>query len=278
LTPADIDTFRLAEPSDTNGILALVNTDRLPGQPQATAEMLTEALSGRSALGSGLWTELDGLSTEVAINTQGQVVGVVSVAVRRRDDTGLILWMHTAEDAAVTGIVLDHALQRLGRRPVEAFPLATALGLGLEALPIKHRPVTHAALLQRGFTGTDLWRYLRTPLRLPSRQTKDGPAQDVRRTLQIRENDRVVGEAIVGLPVQGVGVLWWIGLEPQARELELDKALLGSALEFLAGVGAGEVILFVPSADAADPTVLGLYRHAGFTEIDQLYGFRRPKP
>jgi hypothetical protein len=40
---------------------------------------------------------------------------------------------------------------------VSAFWSATPLTLGVEALPIEHRPVMHHVLLAAGFTGEDDW-------------------------------------------------------------------------------------------------------------------------
>ncbi|WP_079049164.1 GNAT family N-acetyltransferase [Streptomyces puniciscabiei] len=37
----------------------------------------------------------------------------------------------------------------------------------------------------------------------------------------------------MGTPVQGTGVLWWIGVEPAARGRGLGRALLGTALDAL---------------------------------------------
>jgi ribosomal protein S18 acetylase RimI-like enzyme len=262
---------------DDGAVLRLVNADRLPGQPLASQDMLAQALAGRSVIGGDWWAELADVTTEVAVTSDDRVLGVMSRAVRPRDNTSLILWLHAGEDPAVISALLDHAIRQSGNRPISAFPFATALGLGLEALPVRHRPATHAALVERGFASTDLWRYLWMKLQGMGQQrpTSGTDVTDVRRTLQIRENDRVVGEAMVGMPVQGIGVLWWIGLEPAARELDLDRALLGSALEFLWRIGAGEVILFVASADLDDPDLMALYEQAGFEEVDQLYGYRR---
>jgi GNAT superfamily N-acetyltransferase len=264
---------------DDGDVLRLVNADRLPGQPLASQDMLAQALAGRSVIGGDWWAELTDVTTEVAVASDDRPLGVMSRAVRERDNTSLILWLHAGEDPAVISALLDHAIQQSGDRPISAFPFATALGLGMEALPVRHRPATHAALLERGFAPSDLWRYLRMKLQGMGQQRQASGAEvtDVRRTLQIRENDRVVGEAMVGMPVQGVGVLWWIGLEPAARELDLDKALLGSALEFLWRVGAGEVILLVASADLDDSHLMALYELAGFEEVDQLHGYRRDR-
>lgn len=82
------------------------------------------------------------------------------------------------------------------------------------------------------------------------------------------------------MPVQGTGVLWWIGVEPAARGRGLGRALLGTALDVLHRMGATEVILFVdddaPPGDDRDRTAAkALYESSGFDEIDRLYSFTK---
>lgn len=55
----------------------------------------------------------------------------MSYATRPRDGVGIILWLHGGEDRRVIDALLDHALSRLAGRPIEAYPFATALGLGM---------------------------------------------------------------------------------------------------------------------------------------------------
>src|SRR5690606_39454306 len=80
--------MRPVEARDEQAVLALVNADWVPGQPRATPAMLAEALAGRSGVDSGWWAELAELTTEVATTRAGQVVGVVSYAIRPRDGAG----------------------------------------------------------------------------------------------------------------------------------------------------------------------------------------------
>ncbi|WP_051079410.1 GNAT family N-acetyltransferase [Amycolatopsis methanolica] len=168
---------------------------RLPGQPVATAEMLGEALAGRSPVDSSWGEELRQVLNELR----------------------------------------EH-------RVVEAFSFATALGLGLEALPERHRPVTAAALVEAGFVGTDLCRSMRRPL----------PADDLPRIPQVR------------IEARGRGV---------------GRALLGSALQLPTEPGASEVILFVddePGGERDRTAANRLYDASGF--IDYLIRRHDPGP
>jgi ribosomal protein S18 acetylase RimI-like enzyme len=266
-------------------VLDVIAADRLPGQPECTAAMLAEARAGRSPVDTAWWEDLKKIRVDIATDAEGQVRGAVSFAVRPRDKTGFVLWLHAHEDPAVTDALLDHALAGLADCPIiEGFAFATALGLGVEALPVHHRPITHAALLARGFEAADLWRYMRRPLpawELPRCAFDLRPDQDKKgRVLEIVEDGKVLGEATVGEPVSGIAPLWWITVDPEARGRGLGLKLLGSALAELTRWGAEEVILFVDDdAPADDPersrsAANAMYDRAGFIEVDRLYSYK----
>lgn len=284
VTPALGVNLRRYTGPDRTAVLDLINSDRLPGQPVTSAGMLDEALNGRSHVDAGWWAELSAPTTTVATDELGAVVGVVSYALRPKDDTGVILWLHCRENDTVARTLISHATVELGPRTLHAFQFATALTLGLEALPVHHRPATRAALTDAGFTGSDLWRYMRAPLPAPDlprldRYSTEPTTPDTRR-LVVTEHGKTLAEATIGTPVHGTGVLWWIGVEPAARGRGLGRAMLGTALDALAGLGATEVILYVdddaPPGDDRDRTAAkALYESAGFQEIDRLHSFER---
>ncbi len=286
--PAAQLSIRPYAPGDESAVLDLVNGDRLLGQPPPTEVMLAEALAGRSVIDAGWWADLQEPATDVAHDATGTVRGVVSWARRPSDEAGLILWLHCHEDRAVAEALIAHAFKQLGSRTVYAFEFASALSLGLEGLPVRHRPATRRALETAGFTGRDLWRYMRADLPITglphlAHCTVEDSADPVGKRLEVREGGQVLAEATVGRPVAGIGVLWWIGVTPAARGRGLGLGLLGTALEVLVGLGAREVILYVdddaPAGDAErDRTAANaLYDRAGFTEIDRLHSFtRRP--
>jgi GNAT superfamily N-acetyltransferase len=198
------------------------------------------------------------------------------------------LWLHCREDSALAGALIARALDRLGQRTVHAFEFACALTLGMEGLPARHRPTTHKALKAAGFTGRDLWRYMRADLPIAGlphaahvtvNESDDPPGK----RLEVREGTELLAEATIGRPVAGIGVLWWISVAPPAHGQGLGLALLGTALDLLAGLGAREAILYVdddapPGDNERDRTAANhLYDRAGFTEVDRLHSFtRRP--
>ncbi|OIV36511.1 hypothetical protein BIV57_15920 [Mangrovactinospora gilvigrisea] len=264
--------------SDRDAVLNLINADRLPGQPRATAADLTDALKGRSRHDAEWWKALDAPVTVVAVEG-GAVVGVVSFAVRRKDDTGLILWLHCREREEVAAALVAYAVDALaGRARLEAFQFASALGLGLEGLPVRHRPATHAALLRAGFRGDDLWSYMRAdlPLNIPGvpgvRSKRAGDGWE----LTLSEGGRQVAEASVSAPEQGIGVLRW--LEAHVTGRGFGRAMLGSAAAVLAKQGAREMILYVDDDNPRERSRVaakGLYRSAGFVEVDRLFSYVR---
>lgn len=269
--------------SDNDAVLSLINADRLPGQPVATPAMLVDALAGRSGVDAAWWEEIDQLRTDVLDDSRGTVAGVVSYARRSRDRTGVLLWMHCHEDGAIATRLINHALSRLDGYPtVEAFGFATALGHGLEALPVRHRPATDTALRTAGFIATDLWRYMRRSLPASEIPSADGVTltepDDESRTLAIHEHGELLAEATVGLPFHGVAVLWWINVEPACRRRGTGRALLGAALTTLTELGAEQVILFVdddePDSDRDRTAANQLYDSVGFQEIDRLCSYQ----
>jgi ribosomal protein S18 acetylase RimI-like enzyme len=197
----------------------------------------------------------------------------------------LVLWLHGREDPAVVGTLVDHALAKLGGAAVvHAFPFATALGLGLEALPVRHRRATHRAMLERGFDGRDRWRYLRRGL--PARDlmprgacVRLSPVEEGKRRLSLHSGKQVLGEATVGVPVDGIGVLWWIEVDPATRGQGVGRTLLSCALDLLARAKAHEVILCVDDdnleTEGDRAAARALYEAAGFQEVDHLASFCR---
>jgi hypothetical protein len=145
-----------------------MNADRIVGQPLVSAEMLAEALAGRSWIDGGFWAELGEIRTTVMHDETGRLLGIVSFAVREKDDVGVILWLYASgQELSTIEALVWHALAELGRRTVVAFDFASALTVGLEALPVRHRATTRQALEQAGFVGADLWRYIHRSLRTP---------------------------------------------------------------------------------------------------------------
>ncbi|MBQ1122461.1 N-acetyltransferase [Streptomyces sp. B15] len=284
MSASSVVTMRPYESTDEAAVLEIVNEDGLPGQPRVSAGMLAEALAGRSEVDSGWWAALAPPRTDVAVDASGQVVGVVSFAVHSAEPVGFLLWLHCREDESVALALVTHACAELGTVSVHAFDFATALTRGVEALPVRHRQATHRALLKAGFTGEDLWRYMRMPLEsralLPrgtgrkARKCEDG-------NFEVRVRDRwgrKVGEVVVGVPVAGTGVLWWISVEERARGRGLGRALVGSALRLLVELGAREVILYVddgPRAGNDRAAANALYESVGFAEVDRLWFYTR---
>ncbi|MFI6056431.1 hypothetical protein ACIBCO_41070 [Streptomyces violascens] len=117
-------TLRPYTAADEAAVLGFVNADRLPGQPVATAAMLAEATAGRSRVDTGWWAELTLPVTLIAADIHGTVKGVISYALRAKDDTGVILWLHCHEDENVAAALLGRAVSEFGDRTLHAFHFA----------------------------------------------------------------------------------------------------------------------------------------------------------
>ena len=266
-------------PDDVEAICALVDRDRLPGQPACTPERVRTALAGRSTTDPWWWRELATMRTIGVEGPDGTLVGAGALG-RRRGGDRYLLWLHGGEDPAIVEAVLWPLLRGVRRAdPIFAFWSATELAVGLEGLPRQHRPATHSALEARGFTGEDRWLYLtgsaasEAPA-VPYRRRGPGSAQRV----ELEVDGRPVGGAELSLPAPGLGVIWWLEVEPEYRRRGLGRQLLRAARSVLAEEGVGDVVLFVdhddPKARDRRPA-LELYLAEGFTVADRLWSYRR---
>ena len=266
-------------PDDVEGLCALVDRDRLPGQPACTAERVATALAGRSSTDPWWWRELATMRTAAVEGPDGSLAGAGAIG-RRRSGDRYLLWLHAGEDPAVVEAVLWPLLRGVRRGdPIFAFWSATELSVGLEGLPREHRPVTHEALVARGFTGDDRWLYLTGPAGSEAPEVpynRRGYGSELRVELDV--DGRPAGGAELSLPAPGVGVIWWLEIEPEYRRRGLGRQLLRAARTVLADEGAGEVVLFVdhddPRARDRRPA-LELYLAEGFAVVDHLWSYRR---
>lgn len=212
-------------------------------------------------------------------DADGALVGAGALG-RRRSGDRYLLWLHAGEVPAAVEAVLWPLLRGVRRGdPIFAFWSATELTVGLEGLPRASRPVTHDALLARGFAGEDRWLYLtggpvcEAP-EVPFRRR--GQGTDLRVELEI--GGQPVGGAEVSLPAPGVGVIWWLEIEPEYRRRGLGRQLLRATRSVLAEEQVTDVVLFVdhgdPSARDRRPA-LELYLAEGFTVVDHLWSYRR---
>jgi GNAT superfamily N-acetyltransferase len=275
---------------DLPAILDLVNADLLPGQPSCGRHSLDMAMRGESTVDASWWRELSNVRVAVA-SRGGTVVGAASFASAAADRSGWLLWLHAREQRAVVEALIDHAVAELtGSSHLYAFWIATALSLGVEALPVEQQPVTHELLTSRGLTGRDSWRYLVLPM---ERFALDDRAEDVAEVrsisgpgeisawaLVIGDREAPAASAEIALAGEGCGVLRWIDVEPAQRGRGIGRRLLRQALRLLALRGAQTVAAFVDHADPRerDPSaILRLLVSTGFQEVDRLWSYESPR-
>jgi ribosomal protein S18 acetylase RimI-like enzyme len=271
---------------DLPAILELINADQLPGQPACGRHALDMALRGESVVDAGWWRELSHVQAIVA-RRGGKVVGAASYAVAPADRSGWLLWLHAGENRPIVELLVDHALGELaGSSHQYAFWIASSLSLGLEALPVDQRPVTHEVLQARGLVGRDSWRYLVLPV---DRAPVGGPPDDVAQAipasgpgeipawrLLVGDRDEPAAAADIALGADGCGVLWWIDVEPAQRGRGIGRRLLRQAVRLLVQRGARTVAACVAHDDPKerDPQpILRLLGSTGFQEVDRLWSF-----
>jgi ribosomal protein S18 acetylase RimI-like enzyme len=105
------------------------------------------------------------------------------------------------------------------------------------------------------------------------------PVEEGKRRLSLHSGKQKLGEATVGVPVDGIGVLWWIEVDPTTRGHGVGRTLLGCALDLLTRAKAHEVVLCVDNDNLATEgdraAARALYEAAGFEEVDRLASFHR---
>lgn len=210
----------------------------------------------------------------------GSLLGAGALG-RRRSGDRYLLWLHAGEVPELVEAVLWPLLRGVRRGdPIFAFWSATELSVGLEGLPRSRRPVTHDALVKRGFTAEDRWLYLTAPAAAgPDPELsfrRRGHGTEVR--VELGGDDGPLGGAELGLPAPGVGVIWWLEVEPGHRRRGLGRQLLRAARSVLAEEGVDEVVLLVDHDDPQSRDrrpALELYLAEGFTVVDHLWSYRR---
>ncbi|MGP3962026.1 DUF5994 family protein [Nonomuraea sp. 3N208] len=263
--------------ADRESVLALIDADRLPGQPSCTPDMLDQAVAGTSRRDPDPWADIEHPSIDVLVDPDGHVAGAVSYAAHRDRSAGQILWLHGREILDVVEALVSHALRELGGgKPVHAF--TAVLGLGLAALPTGRRPVTRKVLEHAGFVARNSWRYLRrtTPCDLSRAECPlvEIVASAVPPGWLLKAcDDDSSAELVAQEPIDGLGVLWWFSAADSHADPSLERALLLQADALMHEHGASETILYA----AGDPEPSGaLFDSAGFAEIDHLVSFTRP--
>lgn len=263
---------------DAESVLDLVDADALPGQPRCSREALGDALQGKSSVDGKFWEDLRARE-EIVFESGGRVRGAAALGADVQG-TGYLLWLYCLEDREVARALTGAALTRLrGCTRIRAFWFATALGLGLEGLPVRKRAVTHREVLEHGLHGSDLWSYM-VCQDLP--RSNESIAR-VRRVggggawvLEVRSRMRTIATCQIGLATEGCGVLWWISVDESKRGSGIGRRLLRQALEVLASHGARTAILYVDDDDPSERDrrpAMSLYRSVGFEEVDRLWSY-----
>lgn len=274
-------SIRAMQKGDSPAILDLVNADRLEGQPGCTQEMLDCTLAGRSPIDASSWEKLTNLRTDVAVDEWETICGVVSFALHREDREGYLLWLHAREDRGIIEVLIQHVVTALGHVPrLHAFALATPLTFGVEALPVRKRPVSHQTLLNQGFTGEDSWLYMLGPTISEAEAIAEiAPTNHPNEwELSVRSEQHVVGKAVVGFISEKTGVFWWLFIEEAQRGQGIGKRLFQQARKWLYDQGVQTILLYVDHTTPERAAAIHLYASTGFALVDCFWSYWKDAP
>lgn len=231
---------------DIPSVLELLQADQLPSQPRNTTRDVQRALAGQATIDQKWWEALAVIRTIVA--TEGNdVIGVASYGVQKTDTlgtlqsdgSGCLLWLHAREDRPVIEALLAAIFAALQECPrIYAFWFATPLTVGVEGLPIAHRPVTHQVLLEQHFVGKDDWLYMAGPIVAQADRVADVETRAHGWKLFLREGGERIAEADVSLGKDKLGVLHWLWVREDRRGHGLGTRLFLQARKLLGDAGA----------------------------------------
>ncbi len=269
--------------------MGLIDADRLPGRPACDLQALRRALSGDFPGDPRGWSGFGEVHAVVAVDGS-RAVGAASYATKVTDGTGWLLWLHAGEERAVVDALLDHVLRDLGDSTrCRAFAVATSLSFGVEALPVRGRPSTHAALRARGFERRASWRYLLARLDRQAMLASDPGLATVEPAvgwgeypawrLSMGTAQASAAALEVGLGPERCGLLQDLQIELDYHGRGVGKSLLRQGMQLLRSQGAATVAAFVETSRSSGPRteeMLELLLGAGFEEVDELWSYEAP--
>jgi ribosomal protein S18 acetylase RimI-like enzyme len=274
---------------DIPAVLELLHADQLPSQPRCTARDVQHALTGQATIDQNWWEALAFIRAVVA--TEGNdVVGVASYGRQKTngsgtlkaDGSGCLLWLHAREERPVIEALLTAVLAALQECPrIYAFWFATPLTVGIEGLPVTHRPVTHQVLLERHLVGKDDWLYMVGPAVSHADHIADVEVTARGWELSLQEDGEIIAEASVGLGKGQLGVLHWLWVREDRRGRGLGTRLFLQANKLLSDAGVRTVALFVDHDDPAErdrTPAIRLYQRYGFVVVDHLWSYWKGGP
>jgi mycothiol synthase len=230
------------------------------------------------------YAQLDGRSLELA--GDAAAVGALLDAVEARRDTepdpgpdaDLLVWSHgrrspvgaALESRGYTQIRVLHQLRRTLAEPLPEIGLAADLQIRPfvpgqdEQAWLRVNAAAFAAHAEQG-----RW----TLADLTAREAE--PWFDPAGFLLAQRGEHLLGFHWTKIHSDGAGEVYVLGIHPSAQGLRLGPALLVRGLEYLAGRGCLEVLLYVDDDNTA---AMGLYERLGFHSHDADSQWRRGGP
>lgn len=268
---------------DLSGLLELINADLPSGQPVCTSDMLEECLAGKCLVDDYFWNDLS--PPRIIVLAQGSSLsGALCYAEMEKDQSIYLLWLHGSEIEANIVPLLDDLLSRAGNRDILAFEIASATGLGLEALPVAQRAQTHRCLVERGFDAKETWRYMIRSLN-PEETFNNSFGSNVAITKKTTpkcekfsylKDGTEIGNLVTGVYRNQIGVIWYYEVLEEFRGLGFGQQILHHALDYLQSLKARQVILYIDHEDSDRKAATHIYEKNRFTEVSRLYSYKRP--
>ena len=224
------------------------------------------------------WSHFAEIRATIA-EEDGVVVGTAGWTTHEEDGFGYILWLHAGERVDVLERLVRDCLANLEAcEGVRAFWIATPMSLGLEGLPISRRRSTAAVLERNGFTGQDLWAYMGMPLDPATASDPSTLPEPGSRRLATRIDGRDVAEVDFEIGRDGIGVVWWLHVDPEHRRKGLGSSLFDAAIVAMTDARVRAVVLYVDDDDPVNrdrSAAIRLYRSRGFEDVDRLWSYER---
>lgn len=266
--------IRPIEDADLAQLAELITKEAPPAQPVCSPEMIRATLKRQANVDQGYYDDL--VRTEILVcEESGTLVGAIAWGPTRHGVTD-ILWIAGEGRPDALALMISKVVGE-SRGPLRAYWYGTTISAALEGLPVGTRPNTHAALLQAGFAGEDLWSY--QVLHRPtdgSTAIQETPTEPVSEKVVV--DGVVVGEFEVGVCSEdrSLGELWWMEVYPEHQGRGYGRLVLDRALLTLEKLGVSTVHLVVDDDDPLSRDrrpAKHLYREAGFKEVDRLWSY-----
>ncbi|MER6434563.1 GNAT family N-acetyltransferase [Streptomyces sp900105245] len=262
--------MRLIQKTDQQGVLRLVASDRLPGQPAPTLKQLVASEHDDCA----------GSAILVATDVAGSVSGAIRCTLRRKDNSGMIEWLHAKEDYDVIAGLIYAAYSHLGTRRMLYAGMSLAglpgmLSPFVSGIAERRRSTTARALRAAKFTPAASTLYFLRKLGIrESAYAQYGPLDRITPVsgsgleISLSEDDgSLLAKATLYTGDNRYWRLCHLTVRPDSRECAIASRLLKYCFKVACVRGARSIVMTVNEDDRKSVELLSDH---GFDHIDTL--------